>query len=46
MILADYYEQLGRLEEVIELMQKILELDPYNKEIKTRLKLVQRRAGK
>ncbi|MEK9166941.1 MAG: tetratricopeptide repeat protein [Patescibacteria group bacterium] len=46
MILADYYEQLGRLDEVIELMQKILELDPYNKEIKTRLKLVQRKAGK
>ena len=33
MILADYYEQLGRLEEVIELMQKILELDPYNIEV-------------
>lgn len=46
MILVDYYEQLGRMEEAIELLKRILETDPYNKEAKTRLKLIEKKAGK
>ncbi len=46
MILLDYYEQLGRLDEGIELLKRILESDPYNKEAKSRLRLINRKAGK
>ncbi len=45
MILADYYEQLGRLEEVIEILNRVLESDPYNKEVRARLRLAKKKAG-
>ncbi len=37
LILADYYERLGRKEEARLKLEEILELDPYNEEIKARL---------
>ena len=45
MVLVDYYEQLGRLDEGIELLKRILESDPYNKEVKSRLRLIGKRSG-
>lgn len=45
LILADYYERLVRLEEAIETLEGILELDPYNEEVKKRLKLLQKKTG-
>lgn len=45
LILAEYYERLVRLDEAIETMEGILELDPYNDEIKKRLKLLMKKAG-
>lgn len=45
LILADYYERLVRLDEAIETLEGILELDPYNEDVKKRLKLLQKRAG-
>lgn len=44
-ILADYYERLVRLDEAIETLEGILELDPYNDEVKKRLKLLMKKAG-
>lgn len=45
LILADYYERLVRLEDAIAALENILELDPYNDELKDRLKLIRKRAG-
>lgn len=45
MILVDYYEQLGRLEESVQLLKAILESDPYNKEMKGRLRLITKKMG-
>ncbi len=45
LILADYYERLVRLEESIDTLEGILEIDPYNEEVKKRLKLLQKKAG-
>lgn len=45
LILADYYERLVRLEDAIAALENILELDPYNDELKNRLALVRKRAG-
>ena len=45
LILVDYYERLVRLEEAIETMEGILELDPYNEDVKKRLKLLMKKAG-
>lgn len=45
LILADYYERLVRLEDAIAALENILEMDPYNDELKDRLSLVRKRAG-
>lgn len=45
LILADYYERLVRLDEAIETLEGILELDPYNDEVKKRLRLLKKKAG-
>lgn len=45
MILVDYYEQLGKLEECAELLKAILESDPYNKEMKARLRIIMKKSG-
>ena len=44
-ILVDYYEQVARLEDAIEILKKILESDPYNKEVKSRLRLIEKKSG-
>ncbi|MFA6023982.1 MAG: tetratricopeptide repeat protein [Candidatus Gracilibacteria bacterium] len=45
LILADYYERLVRLDEAIDTLGGILELDPYNEEVKKRLRLLKKKAG-
>lgn len=45
LILVDYYERLVRLDEAIETLEGILELDPYNDEVKKRLRLLKKKAG-
>ncbi len=45
LILADYYERLVRLDEAIEKLEEVLEQDPYNAEVKKRIKLLQKKAG-
>lgn len=37
-ILIDYYEREGKITEAVENLKKIIELDPYNKDAKKRLK--------
>lgn len=38
MLIAEYYERLERYEEAAEMLEKILQKDPYNKEAKAMLK--------
>lgn len=38
LILADYYEKLGQPEAAAEKLKEVLEADPYNEEVKSRLK--------
>ncbi len=45
LILADYYERLVRLDEAIEKLEEVLDADPYNEEVKKRIKLLQKKAG-
>ncbi len=45
LILADYYERLVRLDEAIETLEAVLELDPYNDEVKKRIKVLRKKAG-
>lgn len=45
LILADYYERLVRLDEAIETLESVLELDPYNDEVKKRIKVLRKKAG-
>ena len=45
LILADYYERLVRLDEAIETLEGILEIDPYNDEVKKRIKLLRKKVG-
>lgn len=45
LILADYYERLVRLDEAIETLEAVLELDPYNDEVKKRVKVLRKKAG-
>lgn len=40
-ILADFYERMDRLEEAADLLKAILQADPYNEEVKARLKNLQ-----
>lgn len=42
MILVEYYERLGRYEEAAAVLEKVLELDPYNKEAKIALKALKK----
>jgi tetratricopeptide (TPR) repeat protein len=37
LILADYYENLERAEEAAEMLKRVMEVDPYNEELKARL---------
>lgn len=39
-ILADYYDRLERFEEAAAILEKVLEMDPYNKEVKALLTAV------
>jgi predicted component of type VI protein secretion system len=41
-VLADYYEKLGRNEEAASKLEEILEDDPYNDELKKRLRALQK----
>lgn len=45
LILADYYERLVQLSEAIKKLEEILEADPYNQEVKKRLRLLRKKAG-
>ncbi|MFT7183834.1 MAG: tetratricopeptide (TPR) repeat protein [Oceanicoccus sp.] len=38
LILADYYENLERAEESAEMLKRVLDSDPYNEDVKARLK--------
>lgn len=45
LILADYYERMVRLDSAIEAIEGVLELDPYNEELKERVRLIRKKAG-
>lgn len=45
LILVDYYERLVRLSEAVVKLEEILEADPYNQEVKKRLRLLRKKAG-
>ncbi len=45
LILADYYEKLGRVDEAVEKFKEVLDSDPYNEDVKKRLRLVKKKAG-
>ncbi|MFA5792763.1 MAG: tetratricopeptide repeat protein [Candidatus Gracilibacteria bacterium] len=38
LILADYYERMAREEDAVRILKEVLEADPYNEEVKARLK--------
>lgn len=39
-VLAEYYERLERFDEALSLLEKILEADPYNKDVKAKHKAI------
>lgn len=41
LVLADYYEKLNRLDEAVSKLEEVLEADPYNDEVKKRIKGLQ-----
>ena len=45
MLLAEYYDRLERFAEAAAVLEKFLEMDPYNKEAKAKLKTVKGKIG-
>lgn len=45
LILADFYERMVRLDEAIEVLEGVLDLDPYNDEVKKRVRMLKKKLG-